>query len=50
SGIDVITPYTREVKEIVEKLLTIEVAKGVEIQTMDGFQGREKSIIAISLV
>ncbi|CAF4396872.1 unnamed protein product, partial [Rotaria sp. Silwood2] len=48
--IGVITPYTRQVKEIVEKLSTIQVPKGVEIRTVDGFQGREKNIILISLV
>ncbi|CAF4213932.1 unnamed protein product, partial [Rotaria sordida] len=50
ADIGIITPYTRQVKEIVEKLLTIQVPKGVEVRTVDGFQGREKNIILISLV
>lgn len=50
TDIGVITPYTRQVKEIVEKLSTTQVPKGVEIRTVDGFQGREKNIILISLV
>ncbi|CAF1514128.1 unnamed protein product [Adineta ricciae] len=47
--IGVITPYTKQVKEIAEKLLN-KTPKGVEVRTVDGFQGREKEIILISLV
>ena len=47
--IGVITPYTKQVKEIAEKLSN-KAPKGVEIRTVDGFQGREKEIILISLV
>jgi superfamily I DNA and/or RNA helicase len=38
------------VKEIVEQLSRCQIPKGVEIRTVDGFQGREKTIILISLV
>jgi superfamily I DNA and/or RNA helicase len=48
--IGVITPYTRQVKEIGEKLSANQIPKGVEVRTVDGFQGREKEIIIISLV
>lgn len=37
-------------KEIVEQLSKHQIPKGVEIRTVDGFQGREKEIILISLV
>ena len=48
--IGVITPYTRQVKEISEKLPNYQIPKGVEVRTVDGFQGREENIILISLV
>jgi superfamily I DNA and/or RNA helicase len=48
--IGVITPYTRQVKEIAERLSNNQIPKGVEVRTVDGFQGREKEIILISLV
>lgn len=48
--IGVITPYTKQVKEISEKLSNNKIPKGVEVRTVDGFQGREKEIILISLV
>jgi hypothetical protein len=38
------------VKEISEKLSNNQIPKGVEVRTVDGFQGREKEIILISLV
>jgi superfamily I DNA and/or RNA helicase len=50
SDIGVITPYTQQVKEIVERLSNNQIPKGVEVRTVDGFQGREKDIILISLV
>ena len=50
TDIGVITPYTRQVREIVQKLSNYQVSKSVEIRTVDGFQGREKNIILISLV
>lgn len=45
-----ITPYTRQVKEISARLSDNGIPKGVEVRTVDGFQGREKDIILISLV
>jgi superfamily I DNA and/or RNA helicase len=38
------------VKEIAERLSNNQIPKGVEVRTVDGFQGREKEIIIISLV
>jgi superfamily I DNA and/or RNA helicase len=45
-----IIPYTRQVKEIADKLTMNQIPKGVEVRTVDGFQGGEKEIILISLV
>ena len=45
-----ITPYTRQVKEISDRLSDNGIPQGVEVRTVDGFQGREKDIILISLV
>ncbi len=45
--IGVITPYAAQVRLLREKLATIE---DLEIDTVDGFQGREKEAIVISLV
>ncbi len=45
SAIGIITPY-RDQKELLIKML----ADGVEVNTVDGFQGREKEIIILSLV
>jgi predicted DNA helicase len=42
--IGVITPY-KDQEDLLKKLL-----KNIEVQTVDGFQGREKEIIIISLV
>ena len=50
NDIGVITPYTRQVKQISERLSSSQIPKGVEVRTVDGFQGREKTIIIISLV
>ena len=44
TGISVITPYNAQV-EILRKSL-----ENVEIATVDGFQGREKDVVVISLV
>jgi superfamily I DNA and/or RNA helicase len=46
SGIAVITPYAAQVR-LLRSLLTID---GLEIDTVDGFQGREKEAVVISLV
>jgi len=42
--IGVITPY-KDQEDLLKKLL-----KDVEVQTVDGFQGREKEVIVVSLV
>ncbi|NPA33199.1 MAG: IGHMBP2 family helicase [Aquificae bacterium] len=46
SDIGVISPYDEQVRLLEEKLKD----KGVEIKTVDGFQGREKEVIVLSLV
>ncbi|MDX2054786.1 MAG: AAA domain-containing protein [Polyangiaceae bacterium] len=44
-----ITPYSAQVK-LLRELLATEVAQGLEIGTVDGFQGREKEVIVLDLV
>lgn len=44
-----ITPYSAQVKRIKE-LLIKELAQGLEVGTVDGFQGREKEAIVVDLV
>jgi len=46
SGIAVITPYSAQAKLIREQLR----GTGVEVDSVDGFQGREKEAVVISLV
>ena len=46
--IGVITPYNGQVEEL-RSILTVPYP-GVEVRTVDGFQGREKEAIVISLV
>jgi len=46
SDIGVITPYAAQARLLAEKL----PIEGLEIDTVDGFQGREKEAIVISLV
>jgi superfamily I DNA and/or RNA helicase len=46
SEIGVITPYAAQVRLLREKLSV----EGLEIDTVDGFQGREKEAIVISMV
>ena len=46
SGIAVIAPYSGQVRLLRERLRET----GVEIDSVDGFQGREKEVIVISLV
>jgi len=46
--IGVITPYNAQVNMIRNKMQT--VCPGVEVATVDGFQGREKEAIVISMV
>ncbi|MFA6089111.1 MAG: IGHMBP2 family helicase [Candidatus Woesearchaeota archaeon] len=44
NDIGIISPYLEQVKKLNEKFI------GFEIKTVDGFQGREKNIIILSLV
>ena len=46
-AIGVISPYAAQISYLYQIL---EEVKGVEIATVDGFQGREKDIIVISFV
>lgn len=48
TGIGVITPYNAQVDNLRRRLEGL--AKGLEIDTVDGFQGREKEAIVLSLV
>ncbi len=45
SAIGVITPYSAQVRRLQDRL-----PEGVEVGSVDGFQGREKEVIIISLV
>ena len=49
TDIGIITPYSAQVSNLSHKI-TQEDYKGLEISTVDGFQGREKEIIILSLV
>jgi hypothetical protein len=48
-AIAVISPYDAQVQRI-RQLLTEEVERGLEVDTVDGFQGREKEAVIVSLV
>ena len=48
-SIGVITPYSAQVNSLRDHM-TLDDYKGLEISTVDGFQGREKEIIILSLV
>ena len=48
SDIAIITPYAAQVR-LLRELQTVEISP-VEIGTVDGFQGREKEVVIISLV
>lgn len=52
SGIGIITPYSRQVYQMREKLKSTskEIGSQVEVNTVDGFQGREKDVIIFSCV
>src|SRR6185436_15187447 len=45
----VITPYLAQVRSLRERLRDA-VAAGLEIGTVDGFQGREKEVVVVDLV
>ena len=47
--IAVITPYAAQVR-LLREAARGELANGLEIDTVDGFQGREKEAVVISLV
>ncbi len=49
SEIAVISPYDAQVQRL-RQLLAAEVERGLEIDTVDGFQGREKEAVIVSLV
>jgi ATP-dependent RNA/DNA helicase IGHMBP2 len=49
ADIAVISPYDGQVQRLRE-LLAIEVERGLEVDTVDGFQGREKEAVVVSLV
>jgi superfamily I DNA and/or RNA helicase len=48
SAIGVITPYSAQVRRLRDRLSS--AAPALEVDTVDGFQGREKEAIVISLV
>jgi superfamily I DNA and/or RNA helicase len=51
SSIGIITPYNAQVRLIEELLETgRDTPSGVEVRTIDGFQGREKDVIIVSTV
>ena len=45
----VISPYDAQVQRL-RQLLAAEVERGLEVDTVDGFQGREKEAVVVSLV
>jgi superfamily I DNA and/or RNA helicase len=49
SDLALITPYDAQVK-LLRELLRREVGAGLEVGTVDGFQGREKEAIVVDLV
>lgn len=48
--IAVISPYAAQVRLLREKVGAADDAEGVEVDTVDGFQGREQEVVIISLV
>jgi superfamily I DNA and/or RNA helicase len=46
SGIAIIGPYSAQVRLLASKIKV----KGIEIDSVDGFQGREKEVVILSLV
>jgi superfamily I DNA and/or RNA helicase len=46
----VITPYAAQARLLRERLAALGVAEAVEVDTVDGFQGREKEAVVVSLV
>jgi predicted DNA helicase len=48
-SVAVISPYDGQVQRL-RQLLAAELERGVEVDTVDGFQGREKEAVVVSLV
>ena len=48
-AIAVISPYDGQVQRL-RQVLSAEVERGLEVDTVDGFQGREKEAVVVSLV
>ncbi len=49
SAVAVISPYDAQVQRL-RQLLAVHVERGLEVDTVDGFQGREKEAVVVSLV
>src|SRR5690606_32096025 len=49
ADIAAITPYTAQVRLLRERLWDL-LARGLEVGTVDGFQGREKEAVVVDLV
>ncbi len=49
ADVAVISPYDAQVQRL-RQLLSDEVERGLEVDTVDGFQGREKEAVVVSLV
>ena len=53
SKVAVISPYKQQVKLIRERLcdvVGVEAARLIDVNTIDGFQGREKDVVIFSYV
>jgi superfamily I DNA and/or RNA helicase len=50
TSIGIITPYRKQLKKITEQLATLFPGVLFEVNTVDGFQGREMDIIIFSAV
>jgi Cdc6-like AAA superfamily ATPase len=49
ADVAVISPYDAQVQRL-RQLLAVRVEEGLEVDTVDGFQGREKEAVVVSLV
>ena len=49
ADVAVISPYDAQVQRL-RQLLAVRVEQGLEVDTVDGFQGREKDAVVVSLV
>ncbi len=50
NSIGVISPYSAQISELKASLQSRKYSSSIEIQTVDGFQGREKDLIVFSAV